>query len=92
MGNPDITNELQRMDEKKQNNLQQATDLWCEGINDLGCKWFCELENEQNPDLRPWDRGRWFLKSRLGREEWSVFTRRNFFITSCCGHNNKDDC
>jgi hypothetical protein len=68
--------------------LQKATDLWCEGINDLGCKWFCELENKQNPDLCPWDRGGRFLKSRRFRkEEWSFFTRRNFLVTSCCGHN-----
>jgi len=70
-----------------QTSLEKGTDLWCEGINDLGCKWFCELENKQNPDLRPWDRGR-FLKSRR-REEWSVL-RKIFFIMSCCGHK-KDD-
>jgi hypothetical protein len=34
MGNPDITNELQRIDEKKQNESIEATDL---GIKDQGC-------------------------------------------------------
>jgi hypothetical protein len=60
VGNPNITNELWRMmDEKevKRTSLQKVTDLWCEGVNDLGCKWFCELENEQDPDLSPWDGG-----------------------------------
>jgi hypothetical protein len=76
---------------RNKKSVQKAADLWCEGINDLGCKWFCELENKQNPNLRPWDRGsRWFLKSRLRREEWSVLAEKIFFVTSCCGHN-KDD-
>ena len=66
------------------------TDLWCEGVNDLGCKWFCELENKQDPDLSPWDGGG-LPKWRFRREQGSVLirTRRNLLITSCCGHNRE---
>jgi hypothetical protein len=67
-----------------------VTDLWCEGVNDLGCKRFCELENKQDPDLGPWDGGG-LLKRRFRREEGSVLirTRRNLLIRSCCGHNKE---
>jgi hypothetical protein len=70
--------------------LQKVTDLWCEGVNDLGRKWFCELENKQDPDLSPRDGGG-LLKRRFRREEGSVLirTRRNLLITSCCGHNKE---
>jgi hypothetical protein len=71
--------------------MQKVTDLWRKGVNDLGSKWFCELENEQDPDLSPWDGGGGLLRRRFRREEGSVLisTRRNLLITSCCGHNKE---
>jgi hypothetical protein len=58
MGNPNIANELWRVDEKEMKRVcGKVTDLWCEGVNDLRRKWFCELENKQDRDLSPWDGG-----------------------------------
>jgi hypothetical protein len=72
---------------RNETSLQKVTDLWCKRIYDLGCKWFCKLENKQNPDLSPWDRGGRPLKRRFCREKWSVLIGRDSLVLSCCGHN-----
>jgi hypothetical protein len=69
---------------RNETSLQEVTDLWCERINDLGCKRFCELENKQNRDLSPWYRGGRLL---IRREERSILIRGYFLVTSCCRHN-----
>ena len=97
MGNPNITNELPKREGVYENENENdakkvtVTDLWCEGVNDLGRKRFRELENKQDPDLSPWDGRGLPLKRQFRREEGCVliWTRRNSLVTSCCGHNKE---
>ena len=59
---------------------QDVTNLRCERVYDLGCEWFCELDNEQNSDLRPRNRGGLFLRTSVRGEERSLFIGVNIIV------------
>lgn len=62
--------------------------LRCERVYDLGCEWFCELKNKQNPDLSPRYRGGPFILALFRWEERSLLIGGDAVITGRVGHTS----